>query len=132
MSPEHRTIRRVYEAFSRRDLDAIAREMHDEAQVDFSRSLGPERGVYHGFKGIERFLNLYWEPFEDVSNEAERFIDGPHGIMALVVARGRGRGSGVNVEARGPHVWSFRDGKPIRFALFQEEAEALEAVGLRE
>ena len=131
MSQEHRTIRRVYEAFSRRDLDAIAREMHDEAQVDFSRSLGPERGVYYGFKEIERFLTLYWEPFEDVSQEVEEFIDGPHGIMALVVARGRGRGSGVDVEARGPHVWTFRDGKPIRFILFQEEAEALEAVGLR-
>ena len=131
MSQEHRTIRRLYEAFSHRDLAAIAREMHGEAQVDFSRSLGPERGVYHGVKGIETFLNLYWEPFEDVSNEAERFIDGPHGIMALVVARGRGRGSGVDVEARGPHVWTFRDGKPIRFTLFQEEAEALEAVGLR-
>ena len=103
MSREHQTIRRIYEAFSRRDLDAIARELHDEAQVDFSRSLGPERGGYHGFNGVERLLNLYWEPFEDVSLEVERFVDGPHGIMALVVARGR---SALLSVLRTPHPCS--------------------------
>jgi len=132
MSQEHQTIRRIYEAFSRRDLAVIADEMHGEAQVDFGRSIGPESGIYPGVEGIERLLSLYWEAFEDISIEPESFIDGTDGIVALVVARGVGRGSGANVEARGPHLWNFRDGKPVRFTLFQEEAEALEAAGLRE
>jgi len=132
MGQELQTICRIYEAFSRRELDEIAELMHDEAEVDFARSLGPESGVYPGVEGIERLLTLYWEAFEDISIEVEEFVDGPDGIVALVVARGRGRGSGASVEARGPHLWRFRDGKPIRFTLFQEEAEALEAAGLSE
>jgi ketosteroid isomerase-like protein len=132
MSEEHQIIRRLYEAFSRRDLDAIAELMHEDAQVDFTRSVGPENAVYPGIEGIEILLNLYWEAFEDISIEPEGFADGPDGIVAFVVSRGRGRGSGARVEARGPHLWSFRDGKPTTFTLYQENAEALKAAGLSE
>ena len=132
MSEEHQAIRRIYEAFSRRDLDAIAKEMHEEAQVDFTRSVSPENGIYPGIEGIEILLRLYWEAFEEISIEPEGFVDGPNGIVALVVSRGRGRGSGAHVEARGPHLWSFRDGKATKFTLYQEKAEALKAAGLSE
>lgn len=47
-----------------------------------------------------------------------------------VRVRGRGRDSGIEVEARGPHVWRFRDGKVIGFTLYQELDAALEATGL--
>ena len=132
MGGQHQTIRRIYEAFNRRDLDAIAKELHDDAEVDFARSLGPESGVYPGVEGIERLLNLYWEAFETISIEPEGFVDGPDGVVTRVVARGVGRGSGATVEARGPHLWRFRDGLPVRFTLFQEEHEALEAAGVSE
>ena len=132
MSEEHQVIRRIYEAFNRRDLEAIVRELDEDAHVDFTKSVGPERGVYPGAEGIQRLLDLYWEAFEDIFIDVEDFVDGTDEVVALVVARGRGRGSGVSVEARGPHLWSFRDGKPIRFTLYQEKAEALEAAGLSE
>jgi ketosteroid isomerase-like protein len=131
-SEKHQTIRRIYEAFGRRDLDQIVEELDDDAQVDFTKSLGPEPGVYPGGEGIEKLMTLYWEAFEDISIEPEGFVDGPDGIVALVVARGRGRSSGASVEARGPHLWTFRDGKPIRFTLYQDKVQALEAAGLSE
>jgi len=132
MSEEHQAIRRIYEAFNRRDLEAIVKELHEDAHVDFTKSVGPESGVYPGAEGIQRLLDLYWEAFEDISIGVEEFVDATDEVVALVVARGRGRGSGVSVEARGPHLWSFRDGKPIRFTLYQEKAEALQAAGLSE
>jgi len=132
MSERHQIIHRIYEAFSRRDLAAVIAELHEDSQVDFTRSLGPDSGVYPGAEGIRRLLDLYWEAFEDLTLDAETFVDGTDDVVALVVARGRGRGSGVRVEARGPHLWSFRDGKPFRFTLYQEKAEALQAAGLGE
>ncbi len=132
MSKEHQLIRRIYAAFGRRDIETITKELGEEAQIDFTKSLGPESGVYPGVEGMQRLLELYWEAFEEISIEAERFFDGADAIVALVVARGRGRGSGVRVEARGPHLWSFRDGKPVRFTLYQDEREAIEAAGRRE
>jgi ketosteroid isomerase-like protein len=132
MSKEHQVIRRIYEAFNRRDLEAVVKELHEDAHVDFTKSIGPESGVYPGPEGIKRLLDLYWGAFDDISVGVEDFVDGTDEVVALVVARGRGRGSGVSVEARGPHLWSFRGGKPIRFTLYQEKAEALEAAGLSE
>jgi hypothetical protein len=41
----------------------------------------------------------------------------------------RGR-DGIEVEARGPHVQTWRDGRLVRYRLFQQRAEALAAVGL--
>ncbi len=132
MTEQHQIVRRIYEAFGRRDLDGIAAELHDQAKIDFANSLGPESGVYPGMEGIKKLLDLYWEAFDEITIEAEEFIDGTDSVVALVVARGTGRGSGVAVEARGFHLWSFRDGQAVRFTLYQERAEALAAAGRSE
>jgi hypothetical protein len=38
----------------------------------------------------------------------------------------------VETDARIAHVWTFRDEKAVRMHVFDERAEALEAVGLSE
>jgi ketosteroid isomerase-like protein len=48
---------------------------------------------------------------------------------ASTVARGR---DGIEVQARGIWVWTFRDGACVRITLYQEREEALEAAGLSE
>lgn len=132
MSEAHDVIRRIYAAFGRRDRRAISDSLGEGAQIDFTKSLGPDSGVYPGPEGVDRLLNLYWEAFEELSIEVEDFATGSEGIVALVVARGRGRGSGVSVEARGPHLWCFEGEKPVRLVLYQDKQEALEAAGLSE
>jgi ketosteroid isomerase-like protein len=44
--------------------------------------------------------------------------------------RGRGKGSGVEVEERHGQIWTFREGKVIRHATYPNLDEALEAAGL--
>lgn len=64
--------------------------------------------------------------------EVEETLDaGPH-VIAFVRVLVTGRSSGAEPVARGPHVWTFRNGEAIRFQLMQERHEALEAVGLRQ
>jgi ketosteroid isomerase-like protein len=41
-----------------------------------------------------------------------------------------GKGSGVGVEAHPTNVWTVRDGKTVRVAVYNDKAEALEAVEL--
>jgi ketosteroid isomerase-like protein len=125
-------IRRGYDAFNRRDPAATRGDMHPEFRLDFSNSVGLDGEVYCGEDGMTKLFELYWESFETIRIEPEEFIEAGDHVIAVVCARGRGRGSGVDVEARGPHVWSFRDGKVIGFTLYQELSEALEAVGLSE
>ncbi len=52
----------------------------------------------------------------------------------VVLARytGRGKGSGVDVDTEGAHVWTLRDGKAVRLEIFADRARALQAVGLAE
>ena len=132
MSEAHNVIHRIYAAFGRRDLRAISESMDEGAQIDFTKSMGPDSGVYPGTEGVERLLRVYWDAFEELSIEVEDFADGSEGIVAFVVARGTGKGSGVSVEARGPHLWCFKDRKPVRLVLYQDKEKALEAAGLSE
>jgi ketosteroid isomerase-like protein len=71
--------------------------------------------------------------FEQLRFEAERFTEAPGGeVVVLIRARGRGRGSGVGIDNRIAHVWTFRDDKAVRLVVYEEQAEALKAAGLRE
>lgn len=123
-------VRRAYEAFNDRDLGPLLAMMHPDFELDFSRSVGPEPGMYAGADGMRRLFDTYWDAFEEISIEPEEFIEGSDVVVAIVRAQGRGRGSGIEVDARGPHVWSFREDKIVGFALFQEIDDALEAAGL--
>jgi len=68
-----------------------------------------------------------WDDYELVP---EDFADMGDCVLATVRLRGRGRGSGIEVDARFFDLYTLRDGKIIRMDQFAEESEALAAVGL--
>ena len=53
-------------------------------------------------------------------------------VVVTVRFRARGRGSGIEVDARLYDLFTLRDGKIVRMDQFAEQSEALEAVGQRE
>jgi ketosteroid isomerase-like protein len=60
-------------------------------------------------------------------------IDADDRVVSVLTSHVRGRASGIAVElAHFAAVWTIREGKIVRVALFTTRAEALEAVGLRE
>jgi ketosteroid isomerase-like protein len=62
----------------------------------------------------------------------EEFVDIGDSVVATVRLRGRGRGSGIEIDARFYDVYTLRDGKIVRMDQFTERSEALEAVGSAE
>lgn len=126
------TVRRGYRAFNERNVDALRDDVHPDFELDFSESRSPDRGTYSGLEGIGHLFSVYWEAFESFTLEPEEFIEADDAVIALVHGVGRGRGSGVDVEVRGAHLWTCRDRKVIGFALYQELPDALEAAGLSE
>ena len=64
--------------------------------------------------------------------ELRRAIDAGDQVVALVHEYRRGKGSGVTVEADIALVYGFRDGKVVRIAPYMNQADALEAAGLRD
>jgi ketosteroid isomerase-like protein len=74
----------------------------------------------------------YWGTWDEYRLDAEELIDAGSSVVLVVQERGRGRGSGIPFERRWAQVWTFRQGRLIRWELFPDRATALEAVGLRE
>ena len=63
---------------------------------------------------------------------AEEFIDAGDRVLVTEHHRGRGRGSGIEVDTRLYSVYTVCDGKVVRMDQFTDRPEALEAAGLRE
>jgi ketosteroid isomerase-like protein len=123
-------VRRSFEAWNRRDLRTWLALFHSDAEVDWSRSRSPFKGVYRG-DGIETFWDVFWSTFENVQLETHDFIQAGSEVVAPNTAHMRGR-EGIEVTARTALVFTVENGQITRLRLFDEHDEALEAVGLSE
>jgi len=119
-------VRQAIDAFNRRDTEAMLELGGDDFEYDWSRSLGPNRGVYHGVEGFMEFVRDQWSMFDEVRLEAHEFI--PHGRHVVITSTTHGRGrQGIPVSANSAMLYTFEDGRLVRITLFQEREEALAA-----
>ncbi len=133
MSPENvERIRAGLETFSRTgefDLDFLAPDF----EMQQASSIVDSAGVFRGRSALQDALDEFEEAFEELSFEAERYIEAPQGeVVVFVRVRGRGRGSGIKIDNQIAHVWTFRDGEAVRLIVYEEPAEALEATRVQE
>jgi ketosteroid isomerase-like protein len=124
-------VRQSLDAYGRRDIEALRTLNHPDMQLDWSASVGSLAGVYQGFDEALRFYAEYYETFEKTVIEPERFIDTGDLVVVTSVAYQRGR-DGVEVSARSTLVFAVHNRLITRICLYQEEDEALKAVGLAE
>jgi ketosteroid isomerase-like protein len=89
--------------------------------------------IYHGHEGFVEAANWWPSQWDEFHVEISRMIDvNDDQVVWVTRHRGRGHGSGIEVEGELTYVSTFRDGKMIRWDMFQDLREALDAVGLRE
>jgi ketosteroid isomerase-like protein len=126
-------VRTAYAAMSARDFDALTKVTASDWVFDFSRAIGPQRGVYRGHQEIAQFGAATEEAFERFELSPIEFLVGS---ASQIVVRhhlsAKGRGSGLELD-RVPDamlLWELRDGKVVRTTLYNSRAEALEAAGL--
>ena len=124
------TVLRGYAAFNERDFDAALALFAPDAEHDWSHSVGPYAGVYRGRGNILRFWRGFLDAVETLHFDAEEVLELGEHVLVMVAAHVTGRESGVEVVARGPHLWTLRDDAVVRFQLFQTREEALRAVEL--
>lgn len=124
-------VRRGFEAWNRRDLANWLGHLHPEVEIDWSRSRGPLKGVYRGREAAERLWNEFRSILEENTFEVAGFTEAGSEVVAPNTVRLRGR-DGIEVVARSTLVFAVENGSVARITMFQEEDEALKAVGLRE
>jgi ketosteroid isomerase-like protein len=91
-----------------------------------------EEAPEYGSSAIRDNFLRWQDAWEKLEVSAEEIIDAGDRVLVTEHHRGRGRGSGIYVDARFHKVYTLRDGKIVRMDEFTERAEALEAAGLSE
>jgi ketosteroid isomerase-like protein len=122
-------VRRCYEAFNRGDFDAAFEDFAPDFELDMSRAIGIDRGMYN-LAQFRRLAESFADTLETVRLEAD-YIDAVEHVVMPFTNRFRGR-DGIEVQARGTWLCTLRDGLIVRICLYQEVQEALEAAGLKE
>jgi ketosteroid isomerase-like protein len=123
--------RRTYEAFNRRDLDAVLNVFHPEVEIHDEPEI-PDAAVHRGHEAVRRDWQRTFDFLDEFSIEIEDYRDLGDELLVFIRYRGVGHGSQVPVEATGAHLLTVRQGKLVRMRQFFDRTEALEAAGLRE
>ena len=123
-------VRQGYESFNRGDLEGVV-AICDPAVVCVLPEGGINTGTLEGHGGVREFLSHYLDAFESLRFDVERLVDADDRIVAYVRMSGRGRGSGLDVNASPAHVWTVEGGKVTRVEVFPGGGKgALDALGL--
>ena len=120
----------AYDALNRRDLPAFLALMH--ADVEAVPRVAALEGGYHGHDGIRR----WWGHLVDFLPDIVLDIITVRDLGNLTVAMGRMRGHAAGSDTPlDEAVWTpaqWREGKCVWWGTYDTEAQALQAVRLRE
>ena len=126
-------VRRLYALAAQGD-EAVWDLVPPDFVFDFSRRL-IDPAILRGQAQVRAFAEREGEAWEGgyTGWEPVELIDAGDKVLAFVRVSGRGKASGVDVEARTWNVWTFRDGALAELAYFgADRAQALKAMGLED
>ena len=125
--------RRFYDAISRRDIEVYLDGLDEDVELHQAAALLGTKGTFRGKDGAVELLDELAEAFTEIDWRPQRVIDlGDERYLVLLHPKGKGRGSGVALEAKVAHLHEQRDGKTTRVDTYLEWDDAFEAVGLSE
>ncbi len=126
-------VRQGWEAWIRGDLREVVSTWDPEIVLDMTHWRDWPEAEYHGAERVSSFMHEWLDMWDAYEAGIEAVIAAPDGrIVTLYWHRGRGRDSGLPMEFQGAMVATLRDGKVTRTAYYDDRAEALEVVGIRE
>lgn len=137
MSEENLAIvRTLMGAFRRRDNEVMRALMSPEVVWDATRfaTLIPDlAGVYQGADGTRDFWSRWLSSWQDLRFDFELRGAGDTVVALISNQRQWGRTTGIETEVS-PYAWLYRlrEGRIVEGCFFEDQAEALEAAGVRE
>ena len=133
MSQENvETLRRLFALVGEGENPEALYELLDP-NVEFIIATGAlDAGRYVGHAGVRGYFRGWAGTWENWHLHPESLIDaGDDRVVVGLYERGRGKGSGVEVDNRVGQVWTFRDGLVVRWETYSTLAQALKAAGLK-
>jgi uncharacterized protein len=131
MSEENVTIvRQAFDAYLRGDIEGVLRLCAEDIVITQAAEVPGVPPQQRGHQGVLEAFGLWPEQWDDFQIEIERIVADP-GDHVVVATRqsGRGKQSGVEVEAHFTFLFTLRDGKIAEWRIFVHEAQAFAALG---
>jgi ketosteroid isomerase-like protein len=123
------------ERVARGEFDFTFLDPEIEWDATGARYLVPDLAdVYIGHEGVRTYWRRWLEAWRDLKFDVQDYLDAGDEVVVLICnQRQWGRYTGIVTELP-PYalVYTFRDGKIVRFRAFPDQADALKAVGLAE
>jgi ketosteroid isomerase-like protein len=127
MSQENvQLIRRAFDAFSRGDTEGVLAVCAEDIVITQAPEVPLGAPQQSGHAGVLEAFALWPEQWDDFRINLERVVTDP-GDHVVVTARhsGRGKQSGVEVEANFTYVFGILDGKVTEWRIYVTDGDAL-------
>ena len=129
MSQENvETARRFTEALDRKDYAAAATELSPNLEID-DTDIPESTGADSFYAWLARW-DAAWDTWR--LEDLEIRPVGEDRTISLFKMIAKGKGSGIELARDDAVVAEYRDGKIVRMAYYNDQSQALEAVGLSE
>jgi ketosteroid isomerase-like protein len=94
---------------------------------------GPDAAEYHGIDGLTAAWRDFLSAWDDFRIEGERIVPGDDGVYVLLQRlEGRGKGSGLYINAEVAGLVHMQNGRIARIEMFWDRDAALRAAGAQE
>jgi ketosteroid isomerase-like protein len=122
------TIHTAYEAWSRRDVEALVEVVHPDAEA--RPILGANIGVsvYRGREGLREWFTDLHQEWETFQTRVTRIDERGDGAVLTIDVHARGRASGVVIDGDLYHLVELRDGMILRLEAFRDKDAAMQAL----
>jgi ketosteroid isomerase-like protein len=122
------------EAYNRRDVDALLKELDPEVEWHSALLIpfGGEATVSRGHDGVREVLREVYDALAEIHLEYSEIRDLGDRIVGIGRIRTRGKHSGAVTEMAFGTVTDMKHGKGVRIWTYLDPQEALEAAGLSE
>ena len=135
MSEENvEVFKRAFDAINRQDAEALLEELDPEVEWHGAilMAIGGQETVYRGHEGVREWLRDLYETLSEFQAEYLDIRDLGDRTVAIGQVRGRGRGSGAEIESPHATVVEFKNGKGFRIRTYLDPKDAFEAAGISE
>jgi ketosteroid isomerase-like protein len=121
---------------SQEDVEIVRRLLTSFDDQEWEAALGlfdpkiewsPTEGTFRGLEGVVTAMGEWLEPWEEHTVDAEEILEAHDRVLAVLHLKGRGAGSGMEIDQRFFQLYDVRDGRIVRMVEYLTRAEALDA-----
>ncbi len=128
MSDNIQLVRKLYEAFNRRDIASIVATLSEDVEWgEPDNPFNPAGGTRRGHAGFLEWVRIGYEAEEIVSLELRQFLTDERSVAVVGHTVCLARSTGRRYATDFVHLITFRDGRIVKFQEFFDTFAAAEA-----